>query len=55
VVDHVLSANIARARDWFERLKPGQSYDAIARAEATSKDRMTKLIDLAFLSPKIVG
>jgi hypothetical protein len=54
-VDRTLLANIARARAWFERLASGQSYDAIARAEGVSKDRVMKLIDLAFLSPRIVG
>ena len=43
-----------RRHAWFERPSSGQPYDAIALAEGVSKDRVMKLIDLAFLSPKIV-
>lgn len=53
-VDRTLLANIAKARRWFARLTSGEPYEAIARAEGVSKDRVQKLIDLALLSPRIV-
>lgn len=53
-IDTTLVANIARARDWFKRIKTGESYAEIARADNTSKRHVQRMIDLAFLAPEIV-
>jgi len=54
-VDRTLLTNVARGWSWFGRLTSGDTYDAIARAEGVPKDRVVKLIDLALLSPDIIG
>ncbi len=53
-VDEILLANIIRANQWYQRLKEGQSFDAIADEAGTSKRRVQQVIDLAFLAPDIV-
>lgn len=53
-VDEKLLANIIRANHWYQRLKEGQNFDAIAAEAGTSKRRVQQVIDLAFLAPDIV-
>ena len=53
-VDEKLLANIIWANQWYQRLKEGQSFEAIAVEVGTSKRRVQQLIDLAFLAPDIV-
>ena len=53
-IDTTLVANIAKARDWFKRIKKGESYAEIARTDETSKRHVQRMIDLAFLAPDIV-
>lgn len=54
--DPKLIALVAKAQDWFERLRSGKSssVDAIAQAESVSGSYVTRLIYLAFLAPDIV-
>ena len=54
VQDEVLLRNIARAHVWYEQIKTGKTFAEIAVAEQTSSRRIQQLIELAFLSPKIV-
>jgi len=53
-VDEKLLANIIRANQWYQRLKEGQSFEAIAAETGSSKRRVQQVIDLAFLAPDIV-
>lgn len=53
-VDEVLFANIIRANQWYQSLKEGKSFEAIAAEAGTSKRRVQQVIDLAFLAPDIV-
>ena len=53
-VDQRLLRNVANAFDWFERIRAGETYDAIAASAGTSKRRVQQMIDLAFLAPDIV-
>ncbi|MBT8474892.1 MAG: recombinase family protein, partial [Alphaproteobacteria bacterium] len=39
---------------WFERIKAGETFTEIAKAEGSSKRRIQQMIDLAFLAPNIV-
>ncbi|WP_245912969.1 recombinase family protein [Litoreibacter ponti] len=52
--DEVLIRNIAKAHAWFERIKSGETFTAIAKTEGTSKRRIQQMIRLAFLAPDIV-
>ena len=53
-VDEKLLTNIIRANQWYQRLREGQSFVAIAVEAGTSKRRVQQVIDLAFLAPDIV-
>ncbi len=53
-VDEKLLNNIVRANHWYQRLKEGNSFEAIAAEAGTSKRRVQQVIDLAFLAPDIV-
>ena len=53
-VDEKLLANIIRAYQWYQRLKVGQSFEAIAAEAGSSKRRVQQVIDLAFIAPDIV-
>ncbi|WP_455373495.1 recombinase family protein [Limibacillus halophilus] len=52
--DPVLARNILKARAWFKRLKNGTTYEEIANLEKVSPQRVRMLIDMAFLSPKLI-
>ena len=49
-----LVRNVAKAHRWFERLKAGGTFAAIARESGTSARRVQHMIGLAFLAPDIV-
>jgi DNA invertase Pin-like site-specific DNA recombinase len=53
-VDEALVANIARAHAWLNRIKKGESLNAIAKVAGTSKKRVQQTLDYAFLAPDIV-
>ena len=53
-VDATLARNLLKARAWFARLKGGETYEEIARSEKVSPQRIRGLIDMAFLSPKLL-
>lgn len=52
--DDVLIRNVAKAHAWFERIKSGETFAAIAKTDGTSKRRIQQIIGLAFLAPDIV-
>lgn len=53
-VDEKLLANTIQANQWYQCLKAGKSFEAIAAKAKTSKRRVQQVIDLAFLAPDIV-
>ncbi len=52
--DDILIRNIAHAYHWFDQIRAGRSFDAIAKTDGISKRRIQQMIDLAFLAPDIV-
>jgi len=52
--DEVLIRNIAKAHDWYQKIKQGQSFTQIADGESTSVAMIKQKINLAFLAPNIV-
>lgn len=52
--DQTLIANIARALDWEDRVKRGETLDDIAHAHPTTKKRVQQMLEYAFLAPDIV-
>ena len=52
--DQTLIANIARALDWQDRVKRGETLDDIAHAHQTNKKRGQQMLEYAFLAPDIV-
>ncbi len=52
--DETLIRNIALAHHWLARIKAGESFGDIARADSISKRRVQHMIDLAFLAPDLV-
>ncbi|WP_370321951.1 recombinase family protein [Oricola sp.] len=53
-VDEVLIRNVAKAQQYYDALKQGQTFEEIAASENLSKRRILQVIDLAFLAPDIV-
>jgi len=53
-VDVILIGNIAKAMEWFEEIKSGDTFTQIAARAGTSKRRVQDVIDLAFLAPDII-
>jgi site-specific DNA recombinase len=53
-VDEILIRNIAKAHQYFEAIKQGETFEEIAASENLSKRRILQVIDLAFLAPDIV-
>ena len=52
-IDKALLHNVAKAHQWFEMLKQGQSFAEIANREKLSARRVQQLMDHAFLAPDI--
>ncbi|KQQ73804.1 resolvase [Rhizobium sp. Leaf321] len=52
--DEVLTRNIAKAQQFYDAIKQGQSFEDIAKSEGLSTRRVMQIIDLAFLAPAIV-
>lgn len=52
--DEVLTRNIAKAQQFYDAIKHGQSFEDIAKSEKLSTRRVMQIIDLAFLAPAIV-
>ena len=52
--DDTLIRNIAKAQQFYNAVKQGQSFDEIAKSENLSTRRVMQIIDLAFLAPPIV-
>jgi site-specific DNA recombinase len=53
-LDETLIRNIAKAHQFYEAIKQGQTFEEIAASENLSKRRILQVIDLAFLAPDIV-
>lgn len=53
-VDETLIRNIAKAHEYYDAFKQGQTFDEIAASENLSKRRILQVIDLVFLAPDIV-
>ena len=53
-VDLILVKNILMARRWYESIKAGASFGAIAKQEKTTPSRIQQMIRLAFLDPDIL-
>ncbi len=53
--DQTLIRNIAKAHQWYQQVKAGQTLSDIARDAGTSTRRIQHMIDLAFLAPDLVG
>ena len=52
--DEVLIRNVAKAQQFYDAIKQGQSFEEIAKTENLSTRRVMQIIDLAFLAPTIV-
>lgn len=52
--DETLIRNIALAHHWLDRIKAGETFGDIAKADGSSKRRVQHMIDLAFLAPDLV-
>ena len=53
-IDATLIRSIARAHQYYDAIKSGQTFEEIAKTENLSKRRIMQVIDLAFLAPEIV-
>lgn len=54
-LDPILIANIAKARQWYQAIKQGTTFDQIAEQERTSIARIRQMINHAFIAPEIVN
>jgi site-specific DNA recombinase len=52
-LDETLIQNAAKAHQWFERIKAGQTLSDVAKASGTSSRRIQQIIELAFLAPDV--
>lgn len=52
--DQTLIDNIARAHQYYDAIKSGQTFDQVANANNITKRRLLQIIDLAFMAPDIV-
>jgi len=53
-IDSTLIRSIAKAHQYYDAIKNGQTFEQIAASENLSKRRIMQVIDLAFLAPDIV-
>ncbi len=53
-VDTTLIRGLAKAHQYYDAIKNGQTFEQIAASENLSKRRIMQVIDLAFLAPDIV-
>ena len=53
-VDATLIRSIAKAHQYYEAIKQGQTFEDIAVSENLSKRRILQVTDLAFLADDIV-
>jgi len=54
IVDATLIRSIAKAHQYYNAIRQGQSFEDIAASENLSKRRILQVIDLAFLAPDLV-
>lgn len=53
-IDTTLISSIAKAHQYYDAIKNGQTFEEIAESENLSKRRIMQVIALAFLAPDIV-
>ncbi|WP_394690577.1 hypothetical protein [Hoeflea sp.] len=53
-IDTTLIRSIAKAHQYYDAIKNGQTFEEIAESENLSKRRIMQVIELAFLAPDIV-
>ena len=53
-IDPVLPKNIQPARRWYDAIKGGASFSALAACEQTTSSRIQQTIGLAFLAPELL-
>ena len=53
-IDTTLIRSIAKAHQYYDAIKNGQTFEQIAASENLSKRRIMQVIDLAFLAPDIL-
>ncbi|MEM5495090.1 recombinase family protein [Hoeflea sp. AS16] len=53
-IDTTLIRSIAKAHQYYDAIKNGQTFEEIAESENLSKRRIMQVIDLAFLAPDVV-
>lgn len=53
-VDDTLIRSIAKAHQYYEAIKQGQTFEEISAGENLTKRRILQVIDLAFLAPDII-
>jgi site-specific DNA recombinase len=53
-IDITLIRSIAKAHQYYDAIKNGQTFEEIAESENLSKRRIMQVIDLAFLAPHIL-
>lgn len=53
-LDDTVIRSIAKAHQYYDAIRAGQTFDQIAKSENLSKRRILQVIDLAFLAPDIV-
>lgn len=54
LIDATLIRSIAKAHEYYDAIKNGQTVEEIAKTENLSKRRIMQVIELAFLAPEIV-
>jgi site-specific DNA recombinase len=54
-IDPVLIRNIVKARNWLAMIIEGKTFTEIAETEGSSKRRVQAVVELALLSPDVLG
>ena len=53
-VDQTLLRNLAQGVAWFEEIKSGETTNDIAELSGTTRQRVSAMVDLAFLAPDLM-
>jgi site-specific DNA recombinase len=52
--DAVLARNILTARRWYQAIREGASFSAVAKRDKTTPSRVQQMVVLAFLAPDLL-
>ncbi|CAN1510067.1 hypothetical protein MCELHM10_00766 [Paracoccaceae bacterium] len=52
--DVVLARNILTARRWYQAIREGETFSAVARRDKITPSRIQQMIGLAFLAPDLL-